>query len=97
MPTDLEPGIGAIILTLLPPIILDKSSDKLVNLLTLTPSAGSISYNVTTGPGDILTTVPETPKELKESTKYLAFSRNESSSWFEISNGSFKKSNFGKL
>ena len=59
---DFDPGIGAMIRTLLPPIILDKSSDKVVNLLTLTPSAGSISNSVMIGPGEMRTTLPKTPK-----------------------------------
>ena len=74
MPTDLEPGIGAIILTLFPPIILDKSSAKFVILLTLTPSAGSTSNKVITGPGEILTTFPCTLNVSKECSSWLAFS-----------------------
>ena len=90
MPTDLEPGIGAIILTRFPPIIRDKSSDKFVNLLTLTPSAGSISNKVITGPGEILTTLPETPNELRAYETCSAFCFNSSSLCTLISIGSSK-------
>ena len=53
IPTEVVPGIGAITLILCAAITRAKSSDKLVNLLTLTPSSGSISNNVIIGPGDI--------------------------------------------
>ena len=62
IPTDFEPGIGAIIRTLWAFITRARSSDRFVNLLTRTPSAGSISKSVITGPGDIRTTLPVTPK-----------------------------------
>ena len=50
MPTERDPGIGAIILMRCACITRAKSSDRVVNLLTLTPSAGSISKSVITGP-----------------------------------------------
>ena len=65
IPTDDLPGIGAITLTLLASITLAKSSDNCTNLLTLTPSAGSTSNKVITGPGLTLTTLPTTPKVSK--------------------------------
>ena len=61
MPTDDFPGIGAITLTLLASITRAKSSERATNLLTLTPSAGSTSKSVITGPGLTLTTFPITP------------------------------------
>ena len=48
-------------LTLLASITLAKSSDNWTNLFTLTPSAGSTSNKVITGPGWTLTTLPSTP------------------------------------
>ena len=65
IPTDDLPGIGAITLTRLASITLAKSSDNCTNLLTLTPSAGSTSNKVITGPGLTLTTLPTTPKVSK--------------------------------
>ena len=61
IPTEDFPGIGAITLTRLASITLAKSSDKATNLLTLTPSAGSTSNKVMTGPGLTFTTLPITP------------------------------------
>ena len=61
MPTEDLPGIGAMTLTLLASITLAKSSDNWTNLFTLTPSAGSTSNKVITGPGWTLTTLPSTP------------------------------------
>ena len=37
------------------------AAKRFVNLFTRTPSSGSISKSVIMGPGDILTTRPETP------------------------------------
>ena len=62
IPTNLVPGIGAITLTLLAFITLERSSERFVNLFTLTPSSGSISNKVITGPWLILLTLPLTPK-----------------------------------
>ena len=53
--------MGAITRTLLASITLAKSSDNATNLLTRTPSAGSTSKSVITGPGLTLTTFPTTP------------------------------------
>ena len=75
-----------------------KSSERFVNLLTLTPSAGSISYNVITGPFFISTISPCTPKENKASINSSPLALKTSS---EISvlicSGSSNKSAVGSL
>ena len=73
-------------------ITLAKSSDKVVNLFTLTPSAGSISNKVITGPGEILVTLPCTPNVSNACTSCVAlFLSSSSDKIFEISTGSFKR------
>ena len=62
MPTACFPGIGASILMLSAAKFSAISSAKFAILLTLTPSAGFISYLVIAGPTDTFSTFAETPK-----------------------------------
>ena len=78
IPTDDLPGIGAITLTRLASMTLARSSDNCTNLFTLTPSAGSTSNKVITGPGLTLTTFPTPPKVSRLCVKKFARSTNSS-------------------
>ena len=78
IPTEDLPGIGAITRTLLASITRARSSDNCTNLFTRTPSAGSTSNSVMTGPGCTLTTFPSTPNVARDCVKKFARSNNSS-------------------
>ena len=77
-------------------VFLAISSDKFIIFDTLTPGAGSNSFNVTTGPLLIFFIFPSTPKSKR------IFSKDSSSTLFSLEilsflDGSFKKSKEGIL
>ena len=96
IPTEDLPGMGAITRTRLASMTLARSSESWTNLFTRTPSAGSTSNNVITGPGLTLTTFPSTPNVNNDCVR--KFARSTSSSRLilsEIFTGVAKRSDKG--
>ena len=87
IPITALPGIGATILTLLVLRARARSSAREATLLIFTPGAGENSYMVTTGPGHISTTRPDTPKSFSFCSSTLEFSMYSSLSILISSSG----------
>ena len=96
IPIELEPGITEILADS-ELVFLAISSDKFTILETLTPAAGSNSFNVTTGPELIFLIFPSTPKSKSIFSRKSSFMSLLKLFFLFFIFGCSNNSSFGKL